>query len=316
MLFSEVYSIYYQTVERLIEKAILQKLDEKTAMELIQQMAFSESFMTILPALKNEQWQIITSSFQTPIQHQPKRPLTILEMQWLKAISQDRRIKLFIEDAPELDNIEPLYKPEDFYYFDQKKNGDQYDSEVYQAAFRKILKGIREKRCLTISFISRKGESRAGVFYPYKLEYSQKDDKFRLLAINSNGSNIINISRITDVVLGMPFSERQVKQFHKEKAVVQLLLTDERNALERGMLHFANYEKVTEKVDNRHYRIELRYPKIDETEVLIRILSFGPMLKVLSPDHFVQLIKQRLKRQWALMQKTSGEGTEQETKKK
>ena len=37
--------------------------------------------------------------------------------------------------------------------------------------------------------------------------------------------------------------------------------------------------------------------KDDETEMVIRILSFGPMIKVTAPQHFVELIKQRLIRQ-------------------
>ena len=36
------------------------------------------------------------------------------------------------------------------------------------------------------------------------------------------------------------------------------------------------------------------YHKEDETEIVIRILSFGPMIKVTAPVHFIDLIKQRL----------------------
>ena len=34
--------------------------------------------------------------------------------------------------------------------------------------------------------------------------------------------------------------------------------------------------------------------KEDETEIVIRLLSFGPMLKVVAPGHLVDLIKERL----------------------
>ena len=56
-------------------------------------------------------------------------------------------------------------------------------------------------------------------------------------------------------------------------------------------------EKEAEKLDEKHYRISVVYDKDDETEMVIRILSFGPMIKVTAPQHFVELIKQRLIRQ-------------------
>ena len=45
----------------------------------------------------------------------------------------------------------------------------------------------------------------------------------------------------------------------------------------------------------------VKYDKDDETELVIRILSFGPMVKVIEPYSFVDLIKKRL-----MMQKGCG----------
>ena len=74
-------------------------------------------------------------------------------------------------------------------------------------------------------------------------------------------------------------------------------LEDERGALERVLLHFAHYEKQAEKQDDKHYKITVYYDKDDETEIVIRILSFGPMIKVIAPVHFENLIKERLIKQ-------------------
>ena len=41
----------------------------------------------------------------------------------------------------------------------------------------------------------------------------------------------------------------------------------------------------------------MTYDREDETEVLIRILSFGPMIKVIGSERFVNLIKDRLQKQ-------------------
>ena len=60
-------------------------------------------------------------------------------------------------------------------------------------------------------------------------------------------------------------------------------------------------EKEAERIDDGHYRLKVRYHKDDETELVIRILSFGPMVKVIEPYSFVELIKNRL-----AMQKNCG----------
>ena len=59
-------------------------------------------------------------------------------------------------------------------------------------------------------------------------------------------------------------------------------------------MHFAHFKKWVQKIDVNHYEATLFYDKEDETEIVIRILSFGPLLKVKAPVHFVNLIKQRL----------------------
>ena len=55
--------------------------------------------------------------------------------------------------------------------------------------------------------------------------------------------------------------------------------------------------KETEKVDEIHYRIRLYYYTDDETELVIRILSFGPMLRVLGPERFTEKIRERIIKQ-------------------
>ena len=77
-------------------------------------------------------------------------------------------------------------------------------------------------------------------------------------------------------------------------------LFDGRNALERALLHFAHFEKEAERLDGRHYRVRVSYNKEDETELVIRVLSFGPFLKVVEPEAFTELIRNRLRQQQML----------------
>ena len=76
-----------------------------------------------------------------------------------------------------------------------------------------------------------------------------------------------------------------------------LELVDERNALERVMLHFSHFEKTAEKLNDKHYRLTICYDQNDETEMIIRVLSFGPLVRVTAPDRFISMIQSRLRRQ-------------------
>ena len=91
-----------------------------------------------------------------------------------------------------------------------------------------------------------------------------------------------------------------MESYYKEP--VRLLIKDKRNALERTMLQFANYEKNTTKIDNDTYECCIYYNKNVETELLIEILSFGPVLQVTGNEYFLAQLKQRLKKQAGLME--------------
>ena len=93
------------------------------------------------------------------------------------------------------------------------------------------------------------------------------------------------------------YTVEQYRQPEPESASITVELTDERNCLERFMMNFSHLEKQAQKLDDLHYRITLKYDKDDETEILIRILSFGPKVKVIEPDYFISLIRQRLEKQ-------------------
>ena len=63
------------------------------------------------------------------------------------------------------------------------------------------------------------------------------------------------------------------------------------------MLHFAHFEKRAEKLDKQHYLVKVKYAHDDEPEMVIRILSFGPMVEVLGSESFRNLVVEKLKKQ-------------------
>lgn len=295
MLFHEIYGCYYNCVGKLINYAIESKLDDESLKSIISESAFQESFLTIIPAIKEEKWQVITKDLKTPIKHRTETPLTLLEKQWLKAISLDPKFKLFNVQFDFLDDIDPLFTPDDFIIYDQYADGDPYEDEHYIQIFQTILKAIHLHKKIKVNYTSNKQNQMYITCFPYKLEYSFKDDKFRVLIKGCSWADTLNIANIKECILCGDIQKLDI--IDKKKQSITIELYDRRNALERAMLHFAHFQKEATQIDNQTYSIKIDYDENDETELLIRILSFGPNIKVISPDSFISQIKQRLKKQ-------------------
>ncbi|MBR5949222.1 MAG: WYL domain-containing protein [Clostridia bacterium] len=299
MIFSELYSAYYTVVANLIEIALSRPVTREDIAREASEHAFDESAFYIEQALSEERWQVLTKDGETPLEGAPSAPPTLLEKRWLKAVLLDPRVKLFgadIEAFPMLLGIEPLFTKDDFEVFDSYGDGDPYDDPDYIDRFRLILSALREKRPLDLLVNNRSGRQSRITLMPEALEYSEKDDKFRLIGSGSRFGGVVNFARIASAKLheGDFRAAKGAKRRIKE---VCFELYDRRNALERVLLHFAHLEKQTEKTGDRTYLVTLKYDESDETELVIRLLSFGPMIKVVEPESFVSLIKQRLLKQ-------------------
>lgn len=295
MIFSELYSAYYNTVAAILNVAVDHPLCKGELRKFVEQNAFGESLLNIEPALEKERWQIIRADGTTPIRHPPSMPKTTLQKRWLKAISLDPRIRLFTDEIAGLDDIEPLFRQEDICVFDKYADGDPYEDEAYIRNFRLILDAIKCRYPLSIDTENRKGNITHIVIMPDYLEYSEKDDKFRLVGTGCSYDAVINLGRILKCKpYNKPFEVRPAKKTLSNLRKVEFELINQRNALERVMLHFAHFKKQAEKLDENRYHVTITYDRDDETEIVIRILSFGPMIKVTAPNHFVDLIKERL----------------------
>lgn len=295
MLFSEIYGKYYQTVAAILQEAMEGTLTRKQLNQIVQREAFGESLMTIPDALLSGQWKLLNKEMETPLASPPRMPLTTLQKRWLKALLQDPRIRLFEVDDTGLEDVEPLFRQEWLVYYDRYTDGDLFDNPAYINNFRTIRRALQEKKQLEVSFVDGKGGFHRTTVSPCYLEYSEKDDRFRLAAEGFRPW-IINLSRIRECRILDQGAYRTGQVFRNDQSVT-LELTDERNTLERVMLHFSHLEKEAKKLDETHYQITLHYDRKDETEILIRVLSFGPMLRVTAPNTFQERIQDRLKKQ-------------------
>ncbi len=297
MVFSELYSAYYNAVAKMIQCAQEQRLTREEMYRIAEEKAFGESMLEIIPAIEEEKWQVIRSDMTTPLVHKVDMPLTNLQKRWLKAISMDPKMKLFDADFSFLDDVEPLFTPDDVVVFDKYLDGDNFEDEGYVARFKMICYAINNKLSLEIKLVNKNGETIKRLLQPQRLEYSKKDDKFRLIARGVQSEEIINLQKITHCKIKSERIKIRGLMHKREQHSVVFELTDERKALERALLHFAHFKKEAVQTGSKTYRITLWYDSLDETEMVIRILSFGPFIKVVEPESFVNLIKERLIRQ-------------------
>ena len=302
MIFSEIYGSYFKAVSAILSKAVDGVLTERELTRTVLENAFGESLVTIPARLTDGSWPLITTDFGTPLQNKPQMPLTTLEKQWLKALLLDPRVRLFDPSEEGLEDVEPLFTPDQFVYFDRYADGDDYSDPRYIEHFRMIIRAMHEKRKIRVRFHGHRGTRQSCICIPYRLEYSSKDDKFRLITGFRNKPLTVNLSRIDSVEILDPWEDDEYRLPPEREKELVMELYDARNALERAMLHFSDLEKETERIDDRRYRITLHYRQGDETEILIRILSFGPVLKVIEPASMVSQIRERLTKQMALME--------------
>ena len=302
MLFSELYGAYYNAVAAILKAAAERPLTKEEMRQTVEKFAFGESFVTIGEALRNGDWPLLGADGKPVLKNVPEMPLTVLQKRWLKAISLDPRVKLFGDCVPDFPEVEPLFTGEDYEVFDSYSDGDDYSDKEYIERFCLILRAIRERIPLRFGVKNRTGAVSRFTAMPEYLEYSEKDDKFRLITSGCRYGSVVNLGRVVSCeecsgfLQGRPPRERQRAE---ETLVFEVM--DERNSLERVFMHFAHFEKEAERIGEKTYRVSLRYDKDDEIELVIRVLSFGPFIRAVSPQSFVELIKNRL-----IMQKKYG----------
>lgn len=192
-LFHEIYSCYFDVVRRILAEAQDTPVSEKKMEEIASAHGFQETALAILPKLTGGDWPLLEAAgdktYRSKLSHAPRTPLTSLQKSWLKALLADRRIRLFLTDedivrlTQELSDVLPLYCNEDFYYFDRYADGDPVESEMYRTHFQTALTALREGKILLVAYEGKEGRIRSFEAAPYQIQYSSKDDKFRLCCL-------------------------------------------------------------------------------------------------------------------------------------
>lgn len=327
-IFSEIYGAYFRAAASLLARRD-KPLTEADIYEAVRLHGFRDSALflpkKLIPQKDNSDWGLLrkTESGLSPVTNSPPPViLTGLQKAWLKAKLADPRLALFLSDdelerlSEKLKDVRPLYRPEYFRFFDRYSDGDDYQSPEYRAHFRAILSAAKSRAAVRIHYLSRHGSAVDLTLLPLKLEYSAKNDKFRAYCRNVTNGNLrggttINIGRVQAVeATGARFTKTAAdtaamnRFFNDRRAAepVTVYVKPERNAPERFLMEFANYEKLTERdPESGSLTVKIYYDRADETELLIMLLSYGAAVEILAPKAFRAQAAERVKRQAKLL---------------
>lgn len=326
-IFSEIYGTYFRIAAKLLEKEIT---DDKTVNETVQREGFRDSVLFLPQKLipNGEDWGLFRRTADGKLKRITKNPpvrvLTALQKSWLKAKLTDKRIRLFMDDDTlkqldeKLADVRPFYLKEQFRLIDRSADRDNFGSDEYIANFRSILDAVKHRRIMYIEFVSGHGKRKSGKFVILKMEYSPKNGKFRAYTYLLRNdrircSGIMNIGRITKIVdtgriFRTPVSLDDYFSSMKCSTPAVIRVTSERNGVERFMMEFASYEKHTVRnLETGEYTVELWYDYQNETELLIQLLSFGPVIEIMGPPQLREQAKIRIDRQAELLAGYRGE---------
>lgn len=333
MLYNEIYGAYYHLLGRVLEAARQGELTPRRLAELASQYGYSDSLIEVEEKFRTAAWPLIDKEYHTPIENTPRRPLTLLELRWIKTVLQDPRCRLFLEETADWDrllsDIEPLYLPSDIVYYDQYTDGDPYEDDRYIARFRIIRKALHTHQGLRIAYENRRGAlCEPLTCTPLYLEYSQRDDRFQLYISPNRQSSIINVGQIHEVslvptavapldasgkaILSQSTSSQTAASQDAMPApspagladpqlrTLVLAVTNENNALERLLIQTSHYQTEAERQDDLHYVVTIQYDPQNETDLLIQLLSFGPHIEIREPDSLREAFIRRVQRQMQL----------------
>ena len=316
-IFSEIYGTYFRIVSKVLTE---HALTDNEVRSIVAKEGFRDSglFITkkLLPQEDGSDWGFLSRD-KKGILHpvtvsEPVHIITALQKRWLRSKLDDPRICLFLDDRElgslweKLADVQPLYPANAIRCIDKYSDGDPFTDPNYRRAFRAVLSALKDGRLITIEFITRSGRRICDDYLPCKLEYSQRDDKFRLLCTSRfTTPMVINLARITEVRETDKNGKLPPKaNFDALRCnePLHIAVSSERGADERFLMEFAAYEKRTEREEGSDtVTVRLLYDKNDETDLLIRLLSYGPALEILGPPDMRRKAAERVRRQYQLL---------------
>ena len=316
IIFNEVFSAYYTVLRDIINA---KSMDNKELQSFIKARSSDESDLFLLDNFDKFSFlEEINGKWQSKLKGKLEQPFTDLEKSWLKAVISDPKIKLFADDYEinildsMLGDVEPLFDPSFFHYFDQNSENIDFSSQEFIDKFRLLKKAIEEGKSVILDYTNIWNENYVEEAIPLKIEYSLKSDKFRLLGVRFRKGKkelkAYNINQINKIVEIKEYSDKSINRnpYADEycEEPVTLIVHNMRGAVMRFMIEFSTYKKESI-FDNEtgECTTTFYYHTEEKHEIINKILSFGVSVKVLSPSSLIDELKTRIRKQTEILRK-------------
>ncbi len=247
-------------------------------------------------------------------------PLTDLEAKWLLTLLNDDKAKMFfcgkekeaVRNAilEEKKEISP-FKTESIVYFDRYYR--YCDFEIEGIKLKTIIKAMNAARTVKIRYLSLHGNVVSGEFNPLAVEYSKRDDVFRVILRSSVNNTVFtmvldNIEEIiitdTDYDIAQAAEELEKNLEHNRKSVI-IEFYDHRNLADRILSELSPFEKICSyNPETKLYTLTVFYQRDDELEMVIRLMGYGNEISIKDTRHPIYCeIRKRLLLQKAICEK-------------
>lgn len=311
-LFNDYKNRYYRCIQNIINGIYNGEKYTKKDIRAILQDAYLEDEIVLVKELVDGRffdYEDDTASLMVgcdvPIR------LNNLELAYLKMFVEDECFNGVLDDEllqklkDKLDDVESL----DYNKFWKRENVDKFGDDIKDEEFReKIItleKAILENKYIKYTSKNKKGEIfKDKIAYPYKIEYSIKNNRYRLVVFCDNRAIKINVDGIMELEIlkekTVTAEEKaQIENFINAKKNISdplvLKIEDNKNTLDRCFNLFSAYDKKYY-YEGENLILNIYYHDFDKAEIIRDILSLGKSAVVLSPESVREEVIKRILR--------------------
>lgn len=315
-MYHEIYGKYYQIIHNLLNS---KPQTEKEINDYIRSQGFDESFLYLNAQMLVDEYHLFVKKRDLfyPLTNS-KIPLFLTNEQrsWLNTMLFDEKVKLFLSDERRnyyqkefAGNV--LYDDKTYQYLFQDVDKDEITPKMSNV-FRVVKNAIMQEMDINLTFISSKNYYTHKKVAPYKIEYSMQDQKMRLIAVeyrNGEPKRIIRIKLAS--IVGYRMVERvkkiDFKYYLQEEVLKEPLIIEVYpilNGIERVFIELSNYKREAFYDKERNLSImKIYYEKVDEMDLVLKMLSFGKVVKILSDGFIKEEVLRRINKQKELLSK-------------
>ena len=195
--------------------------------------------------------------------------------------------------------IYPFFDKEKYVVFDQYLNGDQlfFEDQTYKENLKLLVDAVKEQEAVYFEYIE-DSEAKTKISVPEKIEYSQKENRFKVvLDCKSRPLDIQNIRlcKYTDEKLSPPKKKKSLT------CVVAIDIPEEKKYIRNRLFReFSPFERDCEKIDESGHILKFKFEADDYKEIAYRLLQFGPYVYCSEPECVRERIKEKIDQQYQL----------------